>query len=468
MRKKTEKLKFLSFLGIFLLSSNNFAYADEAKNYYIEPKSYATKRETDPPRYVKTLGKTTFEQYKDINWLDVGFENRTRYEYRDKDVRRNVITLDQPILNRTRVYFGVKEILDPFRFVIELQDSRVNNSKFPRDDRDVNEFEILQVYNELLYQNAFGDEKPFRVRLGRQAFEFLDRRLIARNEWRNTTNNFEGLYATLGQEKNPYQLDILALQPVRRLLTEFDQRNENIWFYGGIGHIRKWNDIITLEPYYLGLDQEQSVNTTNRQINSYGLRGYGLFGNSGFDYDFDVVLQRGRDNKRKNDALGYTTEIGYSFNHNWKPRVSLNYGFGSGDENPNDLENNRFERFYGFARPWSNNDYFQWENLHAPKFRVELTPDDKNRIDFGYNGYWLASDRDRWNIANVRDTSGNSGNFLGHEFDIRYRSSITPLINTNIGYSVFTPGEFTKNMKSQDTSQFFYFELSLYLFEDKK
>ncbi|MDX1949924.1 MAG: alginate export family protein [Rickettsiales bacterium] len=465
--KLIKKYASISLLGLSVFYNGVLSLA-ETPNYYIEPKSYGTKRETDPPRYVRNLSKTGIEKYKDITWLDVGFENRTRYEYRDKDLRRNVITLDQPILNRTRAYLGIKEILDPLRAVVEFQDSRVNNSKFDRDDRDVNEFDLLQIYGELFFKDALGEEKPFRVRLGRQAFEFLDRRLIARNEWRNTTNNFEGLYATLGQEKNNYQLDILALQPVRRILNGYDERIENTWFYGGIGHIRQWGDIITLEPYYLGLHQDESFTLPNRLINSYGLRGYGIIGKTGFDYDFNVVVQKGTDNRRETDALGYTTEVGYSLDYVWKPRISLNYGYGSGDENPTDLSNERFERFYGFARPWSNNDYFQWENLHAPKFRVEVTPDEKTRVDFGYNGYWLASDKDRWNIANVRDTTGNSGNFLGHEFDFRHRYAFNSRVATNIGYGVFTPGEFTKKTKSQDTSQFFYFELSLYLFDDKK
>ncbi|MEN9568618.1 MAG: hypothetical protein RLZZ69_3814, partial [Cyanobacteriota bacterium] len=37
--------------------------------------------------------------------------------------------------------------------------------------------QILQAYGELNFKDALGEEKPFRVRLGRQAFEFLDRRL---------------------------------------------------------------------------------------------------------------------------------------------------------------------------------------------------------------------------------------------------------------------------------------------------
>ena len=90
------------------------------------------------------------------------------------------------------------------------------------------------------------------------AYEALDRRLIGRNEWRNTTNTFEGFRINLGQEVNDWEVDLWAYQPVKRLLTEFDQRIENQWFYGAIGHWRKWSDIITLQPYYMGLMQDGS------------------------------------------------------------------------------------------------------------------------------------------------------------------------------------------------------------------
>ena len=38
---------------------------------------------------VKTKGEVkSVEAFKDINWLDIGFEHRTRYEWRNNDLRR--------------------------------------------------------------------------------------------------------------------------------------------------------------------------------------------------------------------------------------------------------------------------------------------------------------------------------------------------------------------------------------------
>ncbi len=46
-------------------------------------------------------------------------------------------------------------------------------------------------------------------------------------------------------------------------------------------------------------------------------------------------------------------------------RFSTFYGYAKRDEDPNDNVDNRFERFYGFGRPWSANDYIVFENINA-------------------------------------------------------------------------------------------------------
>lgn len=78
--------------------------------YYVEPKSYGTGRETDPPRYVKQLNKTWLKDVaglENVDWLDIGLDYRFRYETRDNDFRRGRDTIDEPILLRTRGYVAV-------------------------------------------------------------------------------------------------------------------------------------------------------------------------------------------------------------------------------------------------------------------------------------------------------------------------------------------------------------------------
>lgn len=89
-----------------------------------------------------------YDAFNDVNWLVLGLEYRARYEHLDKDFRRADENIDDPVLLRTRAYIGVKEILDPLRFAVEVQDSRRNNGDYSRayDTRDVNQADILQGY----------------------------------------------------------------------------------------------------------------------------------------------------------------------------------------------------------------------------------------------------------------------------------------------------------------------------------
>lgn len=180
----------------------------------------------------------------------------------------------------------------------------------------------------------------------------------------------------------------------------------------------------------------------------------------------------------QHNALAYSLELGYTFDHDWKPRASLYYGYGTGDKNPNrnasSGRNERFDAFYGFNQPWSRNDYFSWDNIHAPKLRLELNPHKDVRIDTGYNAYWLESETDAWSRANLRDLTGKSGSFLGHEFDIRMRHTLNPYVEWSLSYARFTPGDFTKALAkangpfTTEPGNFFYFEVSLNAFGDGK
>lgn len=447
-----------------LLAAPAWAGQETSPGYFRPALSYGTQPETDPPRYVRTLSSTGIPMFRSLTWLEGGAQFRYRYEHRDNDLRRAGVTVDDPSLLRTRAYLGVKEIADPLRATVEFQDSRRYHSQFPRDDRDWNPYEFIQAYGELHFTDGLAG-KVTSLRAGRMAFETLDRRLIARNEWRNTTNTFQGVRALIGRQEDAYAFDTFLFQPLIRSIDGADSASDRLTFYGAIAHIRRYSDRITLQPFYLGLRQDGRPGLIDRIIHSPGIRGYGEFGGSGFDYDTSLVYQFGRHGAQHHRAAGAVAEIGYRFDHAWKPRLSLNYGYGSGDRNPADGSNGRFERFYGFARPWSNNDYFQWENLHAPKCRVEFQPVKPLRIDAGYNGYWLASDTDRWNNANLRDTTGSSGDFIGHEFDIRTRYRIAPQLDANLGYAHFEPGSFVRSRARADASEFFYLELTFSLFE---
>ncbi len=438
---------------------------DADRNYYVEPRSYGTRRETEPPKYVRNLGEIDWLDAPDDTWLDLGLDYRMRYEYRQNDLRRPVQVLDEPFLLRTRAYLGVKEIIDPFRFAVEFEDARRYNSQFPIDTRDVNENELIQGYGELYFADGVGDNRPLRIQYGRLAFEYMDRRLIARNEWRNTTNNFQGLRAIFGQQSNDWQFDLLAVQPIERLPFRLDRVDEERWFFGGLGDWRRWSEVVTIQPYWLTLYDRGNSDRFSRTISTLGVRSYGIVGETGYDFDTDFAFQVGRNGDEDHRAFGFTTEIGYSFEHATKPRLAAFVGYASGDRNPDDGVNQRFDRLYGFGRPWSADDYISWENVFTPKLRFEWQPHKKIRCDAGYSAYWLASDTDAWPNVNLRDPTGQSGSFMGQELDIRIRFPARDRTEVTLGYAHFFTGEFPRKLGKPLPSDFFYIELAPRLFK---
>ncbi len=503
------------------------AAAKAANGYYVERRSYGTQKETEPPRYVKQLNKTwlkDYDSFADIDWLDIGFEYRARYEHRDNDFRRAQENIDDPLLLRSRAYLGLKNILDPFRFAVEVQDSRRNHSDYTRsnDTRDVDKADVLQAYLELYYKDSIfgkddlGNSRPFWVRGGRLAWESLDRRLIARNEWRNTTNTFQGVRANIGEKKNDWQLEAFAVQPVQRFTDKLDEVDHSQNFYGVIGDWRRWSEYVTIQPYYFLLKQngdkveydtngnlysdrsvytaaQQNQATIDREIHTGGVRVFGVVPGTQWDYDANYAKQWGHQQRFISNAIGYrnvdhdafayNAEVGYSFKHPWKPRVSASYGVASGDKTTasgNDFsDNGRFDRLFGFARPWSNNDYIQMENIRASKVRLEFDPQvpylNNVKVDTGFSWYRLDDPTDRWNAgANLRDRTGKSGSDLGKEFDLRVRFPLNQYASLNLGYAHFWAGDFVKNAVSanatniatfdqnrSNSSDFFYTELTL-------
>ncbi len=505
-------MKHSSLKRIFTRSTLSLLFAlpglVSAEDYYAKTRGYRVEPEPEPPSYVRNLSKTQFEQFRNIEWLDVGLDHRTRYEYRENDLRPWTDTssgapvskyrpeTDNLFLLRTRAYVGVKDILDPLRFAVEFQDSRSYNGLYETSVADVNEFELIQAYGELYFDNALGHKRPISIRAGRQSLELLDRRLIGNNQFRNTTNNFEGYRVRFGKKQNNWDLDTFALQPVERLKYEFDRPDERNWIYGAVLSLKQWSDVMTIQPYFLGrktegdpYNVEVTYQTNDMDIYAPGLRVYGLIGDSGFDFDADINKQFGRYGSGKgfkngvavpqkmlqHDAIAYSLELGYTFDHEWKPRASMYYGYGSGDKHLTDGSNQRFDTFYGFNQPWSRNDYFSWDNIHAPKLRVEFAPHKDVRVDTGYNAYWLASPTDAWNRAKLQDKTGNSGRFLGHEFDIRMRHQLNSYVEWSLSYARFNPGDFTTALArantgpfSSEASNFFYCEVSLNAFGDGK
>ena len=70
--------------------------------------------------------------------------------------------------------------------------------------------------------------------------------------------------------------------------------------------------------------------------------------------------------------------LGYSFDVPWSPRLSLHYDYASGDDDPSDGDNSRYDTLFGSRRfdygPTSIYGAFARSNINTPGVRLALEP----------------------------------------------------------------------------------------------
>jgi len=420
-------------------------------------KGWSARPAPEPPDYVKTLDKLGIEDLKDIKWLEFGIEQRTRFDYHDDYLRRATLENDGQFLLRSRVYLGIRDIVDPLRFGFEFQDGRQFNSNFPETTREVDEYDILQAFGELYFKDALGPGIPIQFRAGRMTLDLVDRRQVSRSTFGNTTQAFDGFRLRFGEPKADWQIDLLAAQPVERRMTQLDRPDEERWLYGLTGAWRGWSQYVTLEPYYFVLDEQRTdPAAADGEIHSLGMHLFGPIAQTNFDYDMNGAFQCGENGERRRRAWAAYGELGYTFEHEWKPRPSISLAYATGDRSPNDSLDERFNRLYQTTTAYSITELFSWENTISPHVRLEMKPTDKLRLDSSYGVFWLASDTDAWVIPGRRDATGNSGDLVAQELQFRIRYQLHKMVELELGYSHLLPGSFVGNTGLSDDSDFLW------------
>tara|TARA_B100000686_G_C16708299_1_gene927604 strand:+ start:262 stop:864 length:603 start_codon:yes stop_codon:yes gene_type:complete len=175
-----------------------------------------------------------------------------------------------------------------------------------------------------------------------------------------------------------------------------------------------------------------------------------------FDYEWESMIQLGsvRATTSSSDTVDldllayfYHVEAGYSFKVLWSPRIYLEYDFASGDDDPNDERNERFERFFGpngpEFEPVSIHAAFVRANISSPGVRVQIQPSPDIFNSISYRAYWLASEKDGWQGASgLRDPSGSSGSFLGQLLILKNKWKLFPNFRIEGGVTYRIDGGF--------------------------
>ncbi|NQV69673.1 MAG: alginate export family protein [Pseudohongiella sp.] len=378
--------------------------------------------------------------------LSLSGSQRLRFENIVDNVQPGTSPNDQVLAIRTILNAQYRK--GGFSSQLEFIDARqeLADSDSVLGNSTVDSLDILQAN----IGHTFGAANNTAVRIGRFSEDWGSRRLMARNRFRNTINSFDGVVVH-HQGSNDSEIRFMASQVVNRLPTdklslldnenELDDSNSAQRFYGIHASLPNLSSRFSTELYFYALREKDTaeVNTRNRQLNTAGFRLRSAPSANAYDFEVETVVQTGE--RRSSTSPSNTTDLdnraffqylmlGYSFDIPSRLRVMLEFDYASGDSDPLDRNNERFDSLFGpttfeFGVVGLYNP-FSRSNLATPGLRAEMTPWKNINLMASYRHFWLAEEKDSWGRTGLRDTSGDSDSYLGQHLELRVRWDVLP------------------------------------------
>ncbi len=338
---------------------------------------------------------------------------------------------------------------DWFRIGGELWDSRA----YPQEptsgvsSNDVNALEAVQAYVGADFGTPFGEGSAASAQLGRFLLNLGSRRLVAADDYRNATNGYSGLRVDL-KSAGGNAVTLIYTQPQVRLPdalpgvldndVKLDRESSDLVLWGGVTAVPKLLPFATLEGSWFGVRERDRADlaTRDRNLHSAGLRLYRDPKAETVDFELEAIQQTGSVRASTAAAAAlldvsawfYHVEAGYQWAGGSRPHLAFEVDYAGGDDG--DAKYGRFDTLFGMRRgdlaPSGLYAAVGRTNLRAAGLRLEATP--TARLDYmaSWRVLWLASRTDSFSTTGVRDVTGRSGDFAGHQVDARLRYWVIP------------------------------------------
>lgn len=357
---------------------------------------------------------------------------------------------------------------DPqLHLVAELWDSRAygGNRGTPVSTGEVNALEPAQLYAALALPGALGKGTKLDIQAGRFLLALGSRRLIAADEYRNTTNSSTGVRADLAAPGG-WRATAWYVLPQQRLPDDRDGLLENrvaldresfdVVLWGGIASRSNAVAGAMAEVGYVHFRERDAPGrpTRDRALDTVSARLIRDARPGAWDFEVEGIVQRGTTatglapTAPRQDVAAWFVhgDLGYSFAGGWKPRVSLDLDYASGDRPGGRY--GRFDPILGMRRadlaPGAIYNLILRSNLLSPGVRLEAVPDARTDLMVSYRPFWLAAREDAFSSSGVRDPAGRSGSFAGHQLDARLRYALTKSIRLEADVVLFAKGRFLR------------------------
>jgi hypothetical protein len=367
---------------------------------------------------------------------------RVRYEAIGGQVRPGINAEDELVSVRTTILAEYRK--GPFRIGAELYDSRAygGDAGSGIGTGEVNVLEPVQAYVAADLGSALGRGSRTSLQAGRFMLNLGSRRLVAADEYRNTTNGYTGLRADFRGADGTQAVLIYTLPQVRlpddpaSILDnrhKFDREGFGLQLWGGLVSRPRVIAGAMAELGYFGLAERDSPArpTRNRHLHSVSARLIREPRPSKADFEVEGIYQLGTVRASTAatapeldvSAWFLHADMGYSFPGPLKARLSIEYDHASGDRAGGSY--GRFDTLFGMRRadlaPAGLYNAIGRANISAPGVRLEMAPTPRFDGFITYRAMWLAERTDAFSTTGVRDASGRSGSFAGHQLDGRIR-----------------------------------------------
>lgn len=372
---------------------------------------------------------------------------RLRFEGIEGQPRAGFDSSDSLFNARTQILAEYRT--EQFRIGAELFDSRVYGADpgSPISTNEVNAFELVQAYVAGDIAEPLGKGSKLSLMAGRFTLNLGSRRLVAADDYRNTTNGYTGLRADLTAPQGVKAVLIYTLpqqrrpddrEGIRNNRVKMDHEGFDLVLWGGMVSKTKALGPAMAELTYFHLGERDTPGrpTRDRSLDTFGGRVIREPETGQFDYEVEAFYQTGSIRaslapaaaRQSVSATFIHADAGYSFPGPWKPRLSVEFDRASGDRAGGRY--GRFDTLFGMRRadlaPAGLYNAIARTNIVTPGIRLEATPDKRWDWFATYRAMWLASRTDAFSTTGVRDSSGRSGNFAGHQVEARVRYWILP------------------------------------------
>ena len=392
--------------------------------------------------------------------------SRLRYEAIDGQPRTGFNTSDDLVNLRTTLLAEYRD--GPIHLAAELWDSRVygGNARSPITTGEVNPVELVQAFVEARAAAPFGAGSTATLQAGRFLLNLGSRRLVAADDYRNTTNGYTGLRADLAWRNGWTVTGVYALPQqrrpddpadLRRNAVALDREGFDLVLWGGLVSRARAIGTTTIETsfFHLGERDRAGRPTRDRSLNTLALRLIRNPAPARPDFEVEGMVQRGHvatglaaTAPRQDVAAWFVHgDAGYTFAYAWKPRLSVEYDHASGD-GPGGRYG-RFDTLFGMRRadlgPAGLYNAFGRANFISPGARVEAVPNARTDLMATLRPIWLAAREDSFSTTGVRDPNGRSGTFAGTQLDARVRHQWSKALRLEVDAVVLAKGHFLRD-----------------------